>query len=270
VNNLKKWCDGLQREFVMAHGVRTAIFVVDGGRPPDTLLIHGINGSHYGLAELARQLERQGLNPVLVDLPGHGATDNPDWYDLANLHQWFWDLYTLIASRSPSLQVVAHSFGCYAVTPTKSRTIFVCPVPTKSKLAQRAADMVPTLFRPRWTIKVYDWRPFSYWRGIRLLHNKRSANRRRVAFVARCDVATTIEQRRYQAQLAKHLPQQVTFSDVKPDLVVMGRFDHLARERTIQQMAQVFPTAKIVQVPSGHMPNIECVPQLVNFACETL
>lgn len=99
MNSLDKYCWSLKRNFAVCGSVRTATFTAHDH--PDTLLIHGINGSHYGCARLAQQLTERGRRPLLVDLPGHGDSGVPAWCDLASLRRWFSQLYAALSKNNP-------------------------------------------------------------------------------------------------------------------------------------------------------------------------
>jgi pimeloyl-ACP methyl ester carboxylesterase len=268
MKKLDQWGRSLERDFVVAHGVRTATFRVRH-ETPDILLIHGINGSHHGLIELAWQLHNRGRRPLLVELPGHGASDTPGWNDIDNLRQWFLELHKLISGKyGAAPDVVAHSFGCYAVMPTGSRTTMICPVATKKRWLQAVAPITSQLFRLPLLARAYDSEAFAHWRGVWLLHNRNRHNRQSIDFVARYESATTPQQRLFQARLALSIPprqDKAVFRDAQPDLVIIGRFDRLPRERTVEQMQKVFPKTRIVAVNSGHLPNVECVEQLADL-----
>jgi pimeloyl-ACP methyl ester carboxylesterase len=264
MRNLTSWDKRLKRDFVVANGVRTAIFRPSKQLGSNILLVHGINGSHYGLVGLAKRLSDNGGRPILLDLPGHGDSEVPTWFDIENLRRWFSEIYQQISSGR-RLDVAAHSFGCYAVTPERADLTFICPAPTKNPVVQLAPEVADVLFRVQPLIKIYDWQPFSYRRGIALLHDKNPANRQAVADQAAHDVKTTAKQRRFQTKLAKALPLTGLFDNISPTTVVMGRYDKLMREDTPDKMQAVFNKAKIVQLDSGHMPNIECVDQLAEI-----
>jgi pimeloyl-ACP methyl ester carboxylesterase len=263
MKNLEQWCEDLIPDFIMAHGVRTAIFATS--ERPDVLLIHGINGSHFGLAELARQLQAKGRRPVLVDLPGHGASSTPAWSDIENLRRWFSEVYKSIAAGR-ALDVVAHSFGCYAMTPIDARLTLICPIPTEKEWLRAMSNLVAWLFRAPPLARIYDLPFLANRRNNILLHNENSRNRRRGAFVIRHEITTTPQQRLYQTKLAKSIPHHKDiFCHISPNLVVVGRFDILARERTVDQIQPIFPKAQIAIVPSGHMPTIECAKRLADL-----
>lgn len=114
--------------------------------------------------------------------------------------------------------------------------------------------------------KIYNYQPFSRWRGVQLLHRKSLRNLREVAFIARHDAVTTPEQREFQARLAQITAADDIFRGIRPAKIIMGEYDRVVREQTAAAMARVFPDAAITVVPSGHMPTVECVGRI----CDTI
>lgn len=251
-------------EFITIHDTRTAIFSMGDATQPTTLLIHGINGSHYGFAELADRLTQAGYHVVLVDLPGHGDSDMPSWSDLANLRQWCDELLGAVASRFGALdKIVAHSFGCYVLGGggLNWETTFICPVPTVSRYYRVTAKLGRLLALPL-APAIYNWTPFSAWRGFMLLKAKNWQNWHRQYAVARADSGISAAKRRYQVRLARISEMPHIFASVHPTKVIMGSRDRLPQERSPTQMQQVFPDATIAVVDGGHLLTTESPDQV--------
>lgn len=289
MTTLPQFEKSLKRFFITANNVRTAVFVPQKflrDLPKDldnfaeylpikrrvVLLIHGINGSHYGLNDVARMLFDEGFLPILVDLPGHGDSGFLRNITLKDLRAWLTDVYAYVRDRYGRVsKLVAHSFGCYAVN-TKAifasfsgydkhsrdnpEITFICPVPTPMRAAEAFADVAPRILRFRVVSKIYNYVPFSLWRGLKMLHHQSIANRERVLYSAKNDAKTTGEQRRFQAQLARGAIVKDIFARQKPDKVIAGEFDFVPREKAAE-MQKVFPSAKLIILPTGHMPNVE-------------
>lgn len=77
---------------------------------PTVLLVHGWAGDALQMRTLADALDAAGLNPVLLDFPGHGRSGG--WR--ATLPQFVRALWAASARLGPLHAVVAHSLGAVA------------------------------------------------------------------------------------------------------------------------------------------------------------
>jgi pimeloyl-ACP methyl ester carboxylesterase len=265
MDDIQKWCNTLDREQIKSNGVDTALWVSKNDGPV-VLFVHGINGSHYGLAELAREMPNSKV--VLVDLPGHGESSIPEWLDIDNLRRWFQGVYSYVASQSGEgviKDVVAHSFGCYAITNTSSRTILICPVPTARPIYYMLSQASYCLFKPYLATKIYNWTPFSAERGYLLLTHRTQANWRLIHWIAEHDHLVSSEKREYQAKLSRLIQRKDIFHGVDCERVIMGKYDAMAREQTKRNMGEVFREAKISVVSTGHLAPIEEPKQIASI-----
>jgi pimeloyl-ACP methyl ester carboxylesterase len=103
------------------------------------LLTHGWAGDAQQMRVLAEALAAAGLEPVMLDLPAHGASDG----SRATLPQWVRALFTASASLGPWYGVVAHSLGALAVAHASARGL------SSERLALLAPSPPPALFL-RW------------------------------------------------------------------------------------------------------------------------
>ena len=81
------------------------------------LLTHGWAGDAQQMRALGEALAAAGFDPVLLDLPAHGASDGAR----ATLPQWVRALFTASAALGPWYGVVAHSLGALAVAHASAR-----------------------------------------------------------------------------------------------------------------------------------------------------
>lgn len=79
---------------------------------PTVLLVHGWAGHGLQMRALGEALADRGLNPVLLDMPGHGRSDG--WR--STLPQFVRALWTASARLGPLHAVVAHSMGALAAS----------------------------------------------------------------------------------------------------------------------------------------------------------
>ncbi len=106
---------------------------------PRVLLAHGWAGDAQQMRALGDALAGAEFDPVLIDLPAHGASDGAR----ATLPQWVRALFAASASLGPWFAVVAHSLGALAVTHAVARGL------AAERLVLIAPSPPPALFL-RW------------------------------------------------------------------------------------------------------------------------
>jgi pimeloyl-ACP methyl ester carboxylesterase len=106
---------------------------------PRVLLVHGWAGDAQQMRALGEAIAAAGFDPVLLDLPAHGASEG----SRATLPQWVRALFSASAGLGPWYGVVAHSLGALAVTHAVARGL------TAQRLVLIAPSPPPALFL-RW------------------------------------------------------------------------------------------------------------------------
>jgi pimeloyl-ACP methyl ester carboxylesterase len=106
---------------------------------PRVLLTHGWAGDAQQMRALGDAVAEAGFDPVLLDLPAHGASEG----SRATLPQWVRALFTSSATLGPWHGVVAHSLGALAVTHAVARGL------SAQRLVLIAPSPPPALFL-RW------------------------------------------------------------------------------------------------------------------------
>lgn len=91
------------------------------GRAARVLLTHGWAGDAQQMRALGDAAAAAGFDPVLLDLPAHGASDG----NRATLPQWVRALFTASATLGPWHGVVAHSLGALAAMHASARGLSV-------------------------------------------------------------------------------------------------------------------------------------------------
>lgn len=107
-----------------------------GAERPTVLLVHGWAGHAQQMLPLAEAAAQAGLNPVLLDFPGHGRSQG--WR--ATLPQFTRALWAASARLGPLHAVVAHSLGAVATAHAAANGL---PV---ARLALLAPSPPPSLF----------------------------------------------------------------------------------------------------------------------------
>jgi pimeloyl-ACP methyl ester carboxylesterase len=106
---------------------------------PRVLLAHGWAGDAQQMRALGEAVAAVGFDPVLLDLPAHGASEGAR----ATLPQWVRALFSASAGLGPWYGVIAHSLGALAATHAAARGLSV------ERLVLIAPSPPPALFL-RW------------------------------------------------------------------------------------------------------------------------
>lgn len=257
-----EWVSRLNRHEQKINGIRT-VYYLDESAPskPLALLVHGIGGDYHGLAMLGYELRRK-YRIVLVDMPGHGASATPRWFGIGSLQSWFESLVVCLkkSELAPDV-IIAHSFGCEAVTGILGRKqdikiIMINPVPTATRFyAEYSRFMQRVNFV--WAA-LYNWYPLAVLRGITLLANRSRQALANVAWVSRTTHATS-KQVQYQARLSHIVIANSGYQGIKaaPALVIAALGDTMAVERSSAELSSVLAGAQPYYLRGGHMLPIE-------------
>lgn len=180
------------------------------GRARRVLLTHGWAGDAQQMRPLGDALAAAGFDPVLLDLPAHGASTG----SRANLPQWVRALFSTSAGLGPWYGAVAHSLGALAVGHAVARGL------SAQRLVLLAPSPPPALFL-RW-----------YAAGLGL--NDSLAERMERAIVRREGVG--VEQ---------FAPDWLGARLALPTLVVHDRGDRTAPVATGRALAAAIPRARL-------------------------
>jgi pimeloyl-ACP methyl ester carboxylesterase len=228
---------------------------------PLLLLVHGISGDHVGLVPLAAELAKD-HRIVMLDLPGHGGSDQVAIPNAKTLQTWFDDVIEKIEKEMGSIGAVcAHSFGCSAVIShkvlTKKKVILLNPVPSPSGMYATYSRMI--MDSAHFWAHVYNWPPFILLRGMTLAKVPQREALRRVRWVG-LHSRPSFEQIVFQAGLVDMILDGSAYrhaADGKVALVVCGMYDTTARQRDTLDMEAVFGMTNIVFLKGGHLVPVE-------------
>jgi len=109
------------------------------GQTRRVLLTHGWAGDAQQMRALGDAVASAGFDPVLLDLPAHGASDG----SRATLPQWVRAVFAASAGLGPWYGVIAHSLGALAVAHAAARGL------SAQRLVLVAPSPPPALFL-RW------------------------------------------------------------------------------------------------------------------------
>lgn len=238
---------------------------------PLLVLLHGFGGTYHGLLPLAQALSSQ-WRVIIMELPNHGASQLADISSSHELQAWAQEaLHELTEQQGTPHVVVAHSFGCGAFAcPSITNhypTVMLCPVPTPSysfRIMARSAIRSSLLSRLQNTPQL------AVVKGMALL---RRSNERAVQFVgwnSRCFATPTpvqLEKQRHMLRIAleRELFSPRTLAN-SVRLVVAGSADTTAKQRTTQQLQDIFGTKTHVHViEGGHLLFLEAPEEIAEL-----
>jgi pimeloyl-ACP methyl ester carboxylesterase len=241
-----------------------------------------------------RDDEKRKQVAVLVEMPGHGDSDIPSWRDLKSLRRWFSAATRQIAERFagrkmvvflhglngsafgcklfekevseaifPKLKigdhmVVTHSFGCMAVDKKlATNAIFFTPVPSVSRFYQTSLELAERLFRSRLVIFLYRRPLAAFLRGMIISVRRDREGLKRIWDVGTYEKKMGRDKRMFQAKLASECIKSGAFDGISPVAVIFGAKDGMPLERSAEDLAKIFPSAKIASVEAGHLAPIE-------------
>jgi pimeloyl-ACP methyl ester carboxylesterase len=236
--------------------------------------VHGISGDHIGLIPLAAELSKT-HRVALVDLPGHGSSEQIPLPNAATLQAWFdLALKSIEAEIGPVAAICAHSFGCSAVLSKKtlgSRVIILLnPVPAPSGVYASYSRII--MDSAHFWAHVYNWRPFVFLRGLTLAKVHSRDALRRVRWVG-LHSRPTFEQVVFQAGLVDMILDGSAYEQAKDGqvaLVVCGMYDTTARQRDTLDMETVFGESKSVFLKGGHLIPIEAPDRVARLIREVM
>lgn len=264
--------DKLEKILINVNNKNTAVWCSPISNKPLLLMIHGIGSDRHDLAGLAYELSVC-YRVAIIELPGHGDSDQVQLPDTISLQIWFKDnLQSITKTIGEPYIICPHSFGCSAVLSKeiidKYKIVLIGPVSQPSSLYSSYATIImkSAVF---WSY-IYSWKPFIYIRARSLVHTPGKEARDRVLWAyynSRSDYSTT----KYQAGLIKILLDHTAYkhaSSGKVSLVICGKKDYLVRERDHSSLSKIFGSTKIVFVDGGHLFPIEApksVAKIINL-----
>ncbi len=226
------------------------------------VLLHSSGMSGRQWRRLAARLEKLGLQAVIPDLRGHGAS--PAWTEPTpfSFRDDVADVAKLLAARGAPVHLVGHSYGGLIALlaaredPGRVRSLTLYdPVAFGTLDPAADADALATLARvsvpwgategdhDRWLAGFVDyWGGDGAWEALR---DDARAEFRRVGWVVYQGVAT----------LSEDTTPASDYGVIRaPSLLLTGERTPLAARRVIERLAEALPDAKVVTIAgAGHM-----------------
>ena len=251
-------------------GARTVVHTVGDPAAPPLLALHGLRGSHHGLAPLAARLP--GLRVVVPDLPGFGAsppfTDRA--HDVAGYARW---AAALLRDLGPGAALLGHSFGSVVATATAATAAPRALVLLNPIAEPASAAGGVTGAGTRLTALLHE--------GAARLRLDGVLRHRLLADAATATMATTTDPLLRHWIADEHRARFGTFADVRslleafraagsgsarswaprvtaPVLLLAGARDRVAPVAGQHALAAAFPDARLVLLPrTGHLVHYE-------------
>lgn len=264
----------LEQVFLAGNDKKTSIWLSKPNNKPLIVLVHGISGDHAGLIPVAHELTKR-YQVVLVDLPGHGMSDEISLPDAQTLKRWFVRTLSLIEEQiGPVPLICAHSFGCSAVLDKKilrsKKVVLINPVPTPSPMYAHYSRMI--MDSARFWAHIYNWRVFILLRGVTLAKVRTRESLRRVRWVG-WNSRPTYRQIIFQSGLVDMILDGTAYKGLKDGLVttiICGMFDTTACERDSLDMREVFGPSKTIFLRGGHLLPIESPTRVADLVDEAM
>lgn len=265
-------------------GARTVLHTFGDPAAPPLLALHGLRGSHHGLAPLASRLG--GLRVVVPDLPGFGASPpfRDRAHDVAGYARW---ASVLLHELGPGAALLGHSFGSILATAVSTATAVSAAgaVSTGTATAPRALVLVNPVAEPASSAGGITG---AGTRATALLHEGAARlglagvlRHRLLADAATASMATTTDPALRRWIAAEHREHFGTFAGIDslmeafraagagsalpwaplvtaPVLLLAGARDRVAPAAGQHVLAAAFPDARLVLLPrTGHLVHYE-------------
>lgn len=255
---------------VTVDGAPTALHEFGDPAAPPLLALHGLRGSHHGLAPLASRIA--GARVVVPDLPGFGASAPfaGRAHDVDGYARW---AAALLAELGPDASLLGHSFGSIVATAVAAQAgpralVLVNPI---AEPADAAGGI--TGIGTRFTAWVHETAAGRSWDGV-LRH-------RLLADAATVSMATTRDPRLRRWIAAEHRARFGTYATTDslleafraagagsalpwahavdaPALLLAGARDRVAPLAGQHRLAAAFGDARLAVLPrTGHLVHYE-------------
>lgn len=272
--NYAAWISRHLTQVKIKNGHEISLWCTEPSKKPLLLLVHGISGDHVGLVPLAAELARH-YRIALIDLPGHGGSEQMPLPSARVLQEWFDTALELVEEQLGAVTAVcAHSFGCSAVVGdrllAKKKVILLNPVPTPSGMYASYSRLI--MDSAHFWAHIYNWPPFVLLRGMTLAKVPSREALRRVRW-AGIYSRPSFDQIIFQASLVDMILDGSAYEHAgrgRVALVVCGMYDTTARQRDTLDMEAVFGSSKSVFLRGGHLLPIESPSRVAELIRDSL
>lgn len=266
----------MQRKFIKhASGAKTAIYLHQIVRPDAKIavLVHGYGGNYFGMTWLAEALEASDWSTIIVEMPSHGCSSLQEITSREELEAWFEEVLRRLRQKYGHISaVIAHSFGCYAVSSATTcqalPVVLINPVYAPSASYFKMAKM--SLDSSAMTL-LQNLAVLSPLKGLYLLQ---VFNRKSLLHISQnvCHCQPTWSQKLRQRHMLKIILDGYDFSasEGKIHLIISGQFDNINRRLSQAKLRQLFGKTPIHELPSGHLLPFELPDQLAELITSAL
>jgi pimeloyl-ACP methyl ester carboxylesterase len=232
---------------------------------PLVLLIHGLRGSHHGLAEVARGLETD-FEVLTPDLPGSGEETELEDKTLDGYAEWLHE-YCGRCARKPF--VIGHSMGSIVVShfvakypdDVEKRVVLISPI-LRTKGGERSGRAlhyalrgVLAPFPPKVKREIMASKPVSYAISHYLTYDKtkqKQIDELHYKYGGQFASAASL-----LADAKISMMRTTVVPEDKKVLLVMGRYDKLTKAKLVEELARKDGVEYRELADVGHLLNYE-------------
>lgn len=241
------------------------------------ILIHGLRGDHYGLAEIAEALEKRGYKVYNPDLPGYGDEVALEDQSLRGYAEWLKAYIESLKLKQPPV-LVGHSMGSIVTShflrmyPNKTdpRAVFLSPIirtPSGQKRSNFSAAVLCGFLKilsghARYVLLRSKLASFIVSRAL-------SYDHRRQKYIDRmhfehCGNFTSTISVVNDIRLSMH--EQTVLPTKGRVLYLMGDHDRLSKVRNVQARIADSERATLQVIEKkGHLINYECPQKVAHY-----
>lgn len=244
---------------------------------PPIILIHGLRGDHYGLAEIAEALEKRGYKVYNPDLPGYGEEVALEDQSLRGYAEWLKRYIESLNLKQPPV-IVGHSMGSIVTSHflriypniTDMRTVFLSPIirtPRGQKRSNFSAAAICGFLKllsghARYNFMRSKFVSFIVSRTLSYDH-RRQKYIDRMHFEHCGNFTSTIS---VMNDIRLSMREQTVLPAKGKALYLMGDHDRLTKVRNVRARIQDRKNAELQIIQKkGHLINYECPQKVAHY-----
>ena len=244
---------------------------------PPIILIHGLRGDHYALAEIAEALEKRGYKVYNPDLPGYGEEVALEDQSLRGYAEWLKGYIESLNLKQPPV-IVGHSMGSIVTSHflriypnmTDMRTVFLSPIirtPRGQKRSNFSAAAICGFLKllsghARYNFMRSKFVSFIVSRTLSYDH-RRQKYIDRMHFEHCGNFTSTIS---VMNDIRLSMREQTVLPAKGKALYLMGDHDRLTKVRNVRARIQDRKNAELQIIQKkGHLINYECPQKVAHY-----
>lgn len=241
------------------------------------ILIHGLRGDHYGLAEIGEALENRGYEVFIPDLPGYGEEVALEDQSLRGYAEWLKGYIESLNLKQPPV-IIGHSMGSIVsshflrIYPnlTNPKTVFLSPIIRTPRGQKRSNFSVAAICGFLQLLSGHARYNFMRSKFVSFIVSRTlSYDHRRQKYIDRmhfehCGNFTSTTSLMNDIRLSMH--EQTVLPTKGKALYLMGDHDRLTKVKNVRTRIASSEHAelKIIQ-KKGHLINYECPQKVAHY-----